>query len=184
MHVIFPRKPRVGGTETPTRSGAKPADLVVLSLFRQRPGRLSRQGWRRAEGKSALARLGQSRGAQTPAVGGYLSLNKTLGREGHSDPADRWRAYWPYGLQQVKAWRDRGIALAVLACRWPHETRLRCVDLARPRCAACQHLCDQGGAVAAQAALPSWRLRRGCMPGRCAAPRWCQASGHGHRKTA
>ncbi len=75
--------------------------------------------------------------------------------------------YWPYGLQQVEALcRARGIALAVLPADGRADARLDAVStLPGSTLQRLAHLCDTGGAVAAQAALAQMALAAGLYAG-------------------
>ncbi len=75
--------------------------------------------------------------------------------------------YWPYGLQQVEALcRAKGIALAVLPADGRPDARLDAVStLPVSTLKRLAHLCDTGGAVAAQAALAQLALAAGLYAG-------------------
>ncbi len=75
--------------------------------------------------------------------------------------------YWAYGLQQVEALcRARGIALAVLPADGRADARLDAVStLPASTLRRLAHLCDTGGAVAAQAALAQMALAAGLYAG-------------------
>ena len=76
-------------------------------------------------------------------------------------------AYWPYGLQQVEDLaRGKGIALAVLPADGRADARLdELSTLPVSTLRALAHLCDAGGAVAAQAALAQLALAAGLYAG-------------------
>ena len=75
--------------------------------------------------------------------------------------------YWSYGLQQVRALaQSKGIALAVLPADGRVDTRLDDMStLPVSTLRRLAHLCDTGGAVAAQAALAQMALASGLYAG-------------------
>ncbi|SPJ23406.1 cobaltochelatase subunit CobN [Palleronia abyssalis] len=166
MHVIFRESHGLDETDTPTDLGQSPAELVVLSFSDSDLGAFA-EGWRR--GKDGLPTL---RLANLSALRHPLSVDTYVERtlEGATGILIRLiggAPYWSYGLQQVQTMaRQRGIALAVLpADGRPDETLDRASTLPVSTLRRLQHLCDTGGAVAAQAALQQMALASGLYAG-------------------
>ncbi|QBF30358.1 cobaltochelatase subunit CobN [Thalassococcus sp. S3] len=165
MHVVFRESHGLEETETPTDLGQSPADLVVLSFSDSDLGAFA-AGWRRGGG--AEGQLPELRLANLAALKHPLSVDtyveQTLeGAKGILIRLIGGVPYWSYGLQQVEALaRARGIALAVLPADGRPDPRLDEVStLPVSTLRRLAHLCDQGGAVAAQAALAQLALAAG-----------------------
>nr|WP_319949243.1 cobaltochelatase subunit CobN [uncultured Shimia sp.] len=166
MHVIFRESHGLEETETPTDLGQSPADLVVLSFSDSDLGAFA-AGWHRANsrttGKLATLRLANLTQLKHPlSVDTYIE--QTL--EGAKAILIRLIggiSYWSYGIQQVeRLCRDRGIALAVLPADGRPDPRLDEVStLPASTLHRLSHLCDTGGAIAAQAALAQLSLAAG-----------------------
>ncbi|SNS94979.1 cobaltochelatase subunit CobN [Antarctobacter heliothermus] len=169
MHVIFRESHGLEETETPTDLAQSPADLVVLSLSDSDLGAFA-AGWERGGGREG--RLPTLRLANIVALKHPLSVDtyveQTLaGAKGILIRLIGGVPYWPYGIQQIAALAlERGIALAVLPADGRVDTRLDEVStLPVSTLRRLQHLCDAGGAVAAQAALAQMALAAGLYAG-------------------
>jgi cobaltochelatase CobN len=169
MHVVFRETHGLEESAVPQDLAQSPADIVVLSFSDGDLGAFA-AGWRRAD--AAGSRLPSLRLANLTALQHPLSVDtyveQTLaGAKGILIRLIGGRSYWGYGLQQVENLaRERGIALAVLAADGRIDTRLDAastIPLSTLRRLA--HLCDTGGAVAAQAALAQFALAAGCYAG-------------------
>ncbi|MDQ0837257.1 cobaltochelatase subunit CobN [Sphingomonas faeni] len=169
MHVVFRETHGLEESAVPQDLAQSPADLVVLSFSDGDLGAFA-AGWRRAD--AAGSRLPSLRLANLTALQHPLSVDtyveQTLaGAKGILIRLIGGRSYWSYGLQQVENLaREKGIALAVLAADGRIDTRLDAastIPLSTLRRLA--HLCDTGGAVAAQAALAQFALAAGCYAG-------------------
>ena len=162
MHVIFRESHGLEETATPTDLGQTPADLVVLSFSDSDLGAFA-AGWRRAKGALPTLRLANLVALKHPlSVDTYVE-NTLAGARGILIRLIGGVPYWSYGLQQVQALAQRhGIALAVLPADGRPDERLDEIStLPVSTLRRLQHLCDQGGAVAAQAALQQMALAAG-----------------------
>jgi cobaltochelatase CobN len=166
MHVVFRESHGLEESETPMDLGQSPADLVVLSFSDSDLGAFA-AGFARANGKLPTTRLANLTALKHPlSVDTYVE--QTLeGAKGILIRLIGGYAYWSYGLQQVEALcRAKGIALAVLPADGRIDTRLDDVStLPKSTLRRLSHLCDQGGAVAAQAALAQLALAAGLYAG-------------------
>ncbi|WP_415921276.1 cobaltochelatase subunit CobN [Tateyamaria sp. SN6-1] len=166
MHVVFRESHGLEETETPTDLGQTPADLVVLSFSDSDLGAFA-AAYHRADGKLPTVRLGNLVGLKHPlSVDTYIE--QTLqGATGILIRLIGGVPYWAYGLQQVEALcRAKGIALAVLPADGRPDPRLDEVStLPVSTLRRLAHLCDTGGAVAAQAALAQMALASGLYAG-------------------
>ncbi len=169
MHVVFRETHGLEESAVPQDLAQSPADLVVLSFSDGDLGAFA-AGWKRAD--AAGSRLPSLRLANLSALQHPLSVDtyveQTLaGAKGILIRLIGGRSYWSYGLQQVENLaREKGIALVVLAADGRIDTRLDAastIPLSTLRRLA--HLCDTGGAVAAQAALAQFALAAGCYAG-------------------
>jgi cobaltochelatase CobN len=169
MHVVFRETHGLEESAVPQDLAQSPADLVVLSFSDGDLGAFA-AGWKRAN--AAGGRLPSLRLANLTALQHPLSVDtyveQTLaGAKGILIRLIGGRSYWSYGLQQVENLaREKGIALAVLAADGRIDTRLDAastIPLSTLRRLA--HLCDIGGAVAAQAALAQFALAAGIYAG-------------------
>ncbi len=169
MHVVFRETHGLEESAVPQDLAQSPADLVVLSFSDGDLGAFA-AGWRRAD--AAGSRLPSLRLANLTALQHPLSVDtyveQTLaGAKGILIRLIGGRSYWSYGLQQVESLaREKGVALAVLAADGRIDSRLDAastIPLSTLRRLA--HLCDTGGAVAAQAALAQFALSAGCYAG-------------------
>ncbi len=169
MHVIFRESHGLEETETPTDLGQSPADLVVLSFSDSDLGAFA-AGWHRGAGPRG--QLPTLRLANIAALKHPLSVDtyveQTLdGAKGILIRLIGGVPYWPYGLQQIGALaREKGIALAVLPADGRPDARLDAVStVPASTLRRLAHLCDAGGAVAAQAALAQMALAAGLYAG-------------------
>jgi len=169
MHVVFRESHGLEETETPTDLGQSPADLVVLSFSDSDLGAFA-AGWRRGDGPAG--KMPSLRLANLAALKHPLSVDtyveQTLcGARGILIRLIGGVPYWSYGLQQVRALADRhGIALAVLPADGRPDPQLADLStLPASTLARLGHLCDTGGAVAAQAALAQLALAAGLYAG-------------------
>lgn len=169
MHVVFRESHGLEETETPMDLGQTTAELVVLSFSDSDLGAFA-EGWRRGGG--AVARMPTLRLANLVALKHPLSVDtyveQTLeGAKGILIRLIGGVPYWAYGLQQVRALAQRkGIALAVLPADGRIDKRLddfSTLPVSTLRRLA--HLCDTGGAIAAQAALAQLSLAAGLYAG-------------------
>ncbi|RED14044.1 cobaltochelatase subunit CobN [Pontivivens insulae] len=166
MHVIFRESHGLDETETPMDLGQSPADLVVLSFSDSDLGAFA-AGWHRADGKLPTLRLANLTALKHPlSVDTYVE--QTLeGAKGILIRLIGGAPYWQYGLQQVRALAaEKGIALAVLPADGRADPQLDEVStLPTSTLRRLAHLCDSGGAVAAQAALAQMALAAGLYAG-------------------
>lgn len=169
MHVVFRESHGLEETETPTDLGQSPGDLVVLSFSDSDLGAFA-AGWHRGGGPSG--KMPSLRLANLAALKHPLSVDtyveQTLaGARGILIRLIGGVPYWSYGLQQVaELARRTGIALAVLPGDGRADTQLDALStLPGSTLARLSHLCDSGGAVAAQAALAQLALAAGLYAG-------------------
>ncbi|SHH61225.1 cobaltochelatase subunit CobN [Cognatishimia maritima] len=162
MHVVFRESHGLEETETPIDLAQSPADLVVLSFSDSDLGAFA-AGWHRANGDLPSLRLANLAALKHPlSVDTYVE--QTL--EGAKAVLVRLIGgipYWSYGIQQLQDLaRRKGLALAVLPADGRPDTRLDEVStLPKSTLDRLTHLCDTGGAVAAQAALAQLALAAG-----------------------
>lgn len=162
MHVVFRESHGLEETDTPMDLGQSPADLVVLSFSDSDLGAFA-AGWHRADGDLPSLRLANLSALKHPlSVDTYVE--QTL--EGAKAVLVRLIggiAYWPYGIQQLQDLaRRKGVALAVLPADGRADARLDAVStVPASTLERLKHLCDTGGAVAAQAALAQLALAAG-----------------------
>ncbi|WP_068302726.1 cobaltochelatase subunit CobN [Pararhodobacter sp. CCB-MM2] len=162
MHVLFRESHGLEETATPQDLGQTPADLVVLSFSDSDLGAFA-AGWHRAKGKLPGLRLANLSALKHPlSVDTYIEQTLS-GAKGVLIRLIGGVPYWSYGLQQVQALATRtGLAIAVLPADGRPDPRLDEVStLPVSTLRRLQHLCDQGGAVAAQAALQQFSLACG-----------------------
>lgn len=165
MHVVFRESHGLEEGETAYDLGQTPADLVVLSFSDSDLGAFA-AGYARAKSAGAeppSLRLASLMALKHPAaVDAYVE--KTLrGAKGILVRLIGGQSYWAYGLSSLQDLaRRRGIALAVLPADGREDTALDGLStLPKSTLRQLQHLCDAGGAVAAQAALAQLALAAG-----------------------
>lgn len=162
MHVIFRESHGLEETETPTDLGQSPGDMVVLSFSDSDLGAFA-AGWHRGRDDLPSLRL-----ANIAALKHPLSVDTYVEQTLAGARAILIRliggvSYWSYGIQQISALaRAKGIALAVLPADGRPDVRLdEASTLPASTLHRLAHLCDTGGAVAAQAALAQLALAAG-----------------------
>ncbi|MFK7834695.1 MAG: cobaltochelatase subunit CobN [Sulfitobacter sp.] len=169
MHVVFRESHGLEDTETPFDPGQTPADLVVLSFSDSDLGAFA-AGWHRGggpEGKLPTLRLCNLTALRHPAsVDNYVEQTLS-GAKGILIRLIGGENYWPYGIMQVQDFaRRNGIALAVLPADGREDPSLDAHStLPVSTLRRLSHLCDAGGAVAAQAALAQLALAAGFYAG-------------------
>ncbi len=169
MHVVFRESHGLEDTEAPFDPGQTPADLVVLSFSDSDLGAFA-AGWHRGGGpvgKLPTLRLCNLVALRHPAsVDNYVEQTLT-GAKGILIRLIGGENYWPYGIMQVQDFaRRNGIALAVLPADGREDPALDTHStLPVSTLRRLQHLCDAGGAVAAQAALAQMALAAGLYAG-------------------
>ncbi|UWR22336.1 cobaltochelatase subunit CobN [Sulfitobacter sp. S190] len=166
MHVVFRESHGLEDTETPFDPQQTPADLVVLSFSDSDLGAFA-AGWHRADGSLPTLRLCNLTALRHPAsVDNYVDATLT-GAKGILIRLIGGENYWPYGIMQVQDFaRRNGIALAVLPADGREDPALDAHStLPISTLRRLQHLCDAGGAVAAQAALAQMALAAGLYAG-------------------
>ncbi|MFQ8429970.1 cobaltochelatase subunit CobN [Amaricoccus sp. W119] len=166
MHVVFRESHGLDEAAVPTDLGQDPADLVALSFSDSDLGAFA-AGWHRAKGALPALRLANLSALAHPlSVDTYVE--RTLsGAKGILIRLIGGEAYWSYGLASVQDLaRRKGIALAVLPADGREDARLDEVStLPVSTLRRLAFLCDQGGAVAAQAALAQLSLAAGLYAG-------------------
>jgi len=168
MHVVFRESHGLEENDTPRDLGQSPADLVVLSFSDSDLGAFA-AGWHRGNmaGEMPGLRLANLAALKHPlSVDTYV--DQTLaGAKGILIRLIGGVPYWSYGLQQVAALaQEKGIALAVLAADGRPDERLDQVStLPVSTLRRLAQLCDEGGAVPAQAALAQMALAAGLYAG-------------------
>ena len=169
MHVVFRESHGLEDTEAPFDPGQTPADLVVLSFSDSDLGAFA-AGWHRGggpEGKLPTLRLCNLVALRHPAsIDNYVEQTLT-GAKGILIRLIGGENYWAYGILQVQDFaRRNGIALAVLPADGREDPALEAHStLPVSTLRRLQHLCDAGGAVAAQAALAQMALAAGLYAG-------------------
>ena len=166
MHVVFRESHGLEETETPRDLGQSPADLVVLSFSDSDLGAFA-AGWHRAGGKLPSLRLANLAALKHPlSVDTYIEQTLS-GAKGILIRLIGGVPYWAYGLEQVyDLARRKGLAMAVLPADGREDTRLDAFStLPVSTLRRLAHLCDQGGEVAAQAALAQLALAAGLYAG-------------------
>jgi len=162
MHVIFRESHGLEESAAPVDLGQSPADLAVLSFSDSDLGAFA-AGWHRAEGALPSLRLANLAALKHPlSVDTYLE-NTLAEAKGILIRLIGGHPYWAYGLEQVRALAARkGIALAVVPGDGRADPQLDTVStVPKSTLRRLTHLCDLGGAVAAQAALQQLALAAG-----------------------
>lgn len=169
MHVVFRESHGLEDNEAPFDPGQTPADLVVLSFSDSDLGAFA-AGWHRGggkDGKLPSLRLCNLVALRHPAsVDNYVEQTLT-GAKGILIRLIGGENYWPYGIMQVQDFARRNdIALAILPADGREDPALdghSTLPVSTLR--RLSHLCDAGGAVAAQAALAQLALAAGFYAG-------------------
>ncbi len=169
MHVVFRESHGLEETEAPFDPGQDPADLVVLSFSDSDLGAFT-AGYERAQRLGTVLptlRLANIIALKHPvSVDTYVE--KTLsGAKAILVRLIGGEAYWPYGLATLQDLaRRKGLALAILPADGRPDPRLdEMSTLPVSTLRRLQTLCDEGGAVAAQAALAQLALAAGLYAG-------------------
>lgn len=162
MHVVFRESHGLEETAAPTDLGQSPAELVVLSFSDSDLGAFA-EGWRRGRAGLPSLRLASLGALRHPLSVDTYAEQTLQGAKAILIRLIGGAAYWEYGLQQVRALaREKGIALAVLPADGRADPRLdEFSTLPRSTLRRLAGLCDNGGAVAAQAALQQLSLAAG-----------------------
>ncbi|MFC0201649.1 cobaltochelatase subunit CobN [Paracoccus rhizosphaerae] len=175
MHVIFREQVGLERSDTPYDPGQQPADLVVLSFSDSDLGAFA-EAWKRAAGGLPSTRLCNLVALRHPVSVDTYVENTLSGAKGILIRLIGGEAYWPYGLASVQDLaRRKGIALAVLPADGRDDARLDQVSTVPASVLRIlRRHCDQGGAVAAQAALAQLAVASGLeaapVPGRKTLP--------------
>ncbi|MFK7871256.1 MAG: cobaltochelatase subunit CobN [Roseobacter sp.] len=162
MHVVFRESHGLEETETPMDLGQDPADLVVLSFSDSDLGAFA-EGWRTGSDTLPSLRLANLAALKHPlSVDTYVEQTLS-GARGILVRLIGGVPYWSYGLQQIKALADqKGLALAVLPADGRTDPQLDAFStLPVSTLRRLAHLCDTGGAIAAQAALAQLSIAAG-----------------------
>ncbi|PTW51041.1 cobaltochelatase subunit CobN [Rhodovulum kholense] len=165
MHVVFRESHGLEETAVPTDLGQDPADLAVLSFSDSDLGAFA-AGWHRGggpEGRMPTLRLANLAALIHPLSVDTYTERTLSAAKGILIRLIGGRAYWEYGLTQIGALaRAHGIALAVLPADGRPDPRLDAAStLPISTLRRLSELCDEGGAVAAQAALAQLALAAG-----------------------
>ncbi|MFN4191508.1 MAG: cobaltochelatase subunit CobN [Tabrizicola sp.] len=164
MHVVFRESHGLEETETPFDLGQDPADLVVLSFSDSDLGAFT-AGYERMRrgGGHPTVRLANIVALKHPVSVDTYAERTLTGAKAILVRLIGGEAYWPYGLATLQdlARRD-GIALAILPADGRPDPRLdELSTLPVSTLRRLQSLCDEGGAVAAHAALAQLALAAG-----------------------
>ncbi len=166
MHVIFRESHGLEEAATPTDLGQSPADLVVLSFSDSDLGAFA-AGWQAGRDRLPTLRLANLAALKHPlSVDTYIDATLS-GAKGVLVRLIGGAAYWEYGLAQLtRLVREKGLALAVLPADGRPDPALDAAStLPVSTLRRLQHLCEMGGAVAAQAALQQMALASGLYAG-------------------
>lgn len=162
MHVIFRESHDLEETDAPRDLGQSPADLVMLSFSDSDLGAFA-AGWQRGRASLPSLRLANLAALRHPlSVDTYMERT-LIGAKGVLVRLIGGESYWAYGLAELHALaRRRKIALAVLPGDGREDERLDALStLPISTLRRLSALCDEGGAVAAQAALAQLALAAG-----------------------
>ncbi|MEM8731322.1 MAG: cobaltochelatase subunit CobN [Pseudomonadota bacterium] len=169
MHVVFRERQGLEESDTPVDLEQTPADLIVLS-FSDSDLSAFAAGWRRGGG--AAGKIPALRLANLAALKHPLSVDTYVEQTLSGAKAVLVRLiggvpYWRYGLDQLRDLAGRrGLAVAVLPADGRPDPSLEAYStLPASTLRRLQHLCDTGGAVAAQAALAQLALAAGLYAG-------------------
>lgn len=166
MHVVFRESHGLEDTETPFDPGQDPADLIVLSFSDSDLGAFA-AGWHRGRDGLPGVRLQNLVALKHPLSVDTYAEATLSGAKGILVRLIGGESYWPYGVATLQDLaRRRKIALAVLPADGRPDPALDAAStLPVSTLRRLQHLCDQGGAVAAQAALAQLALAAGLYAG-------------------
>ncbi len=164
MHVVFRESHGLEETETPFDPGQDPADLVVLSFSDSDLGAFT-AGYERARrvGFQPTVRLANIIALKHPISVDTYAERTLSGAKAILVRLIGGEAYWPYGLSTLQDLaRRNGTALAILPADGRPDPRLdELSTLPVSTLRRLQALCDEGGAVAAHAALAQLALAAG-----------------------
>jgi cobaltochelatase CobN len=167
MHVVFRESRGLEETAVPKDLGQDPADLAILS-FSDSDLSTFAAGWRHGHASLPSLRLANLADLRHPlSVDTYIerTLPKTRGVLVRLIGGE---SYWSYGLSALhRLAKDRGIALAVLPADGRDDPRLDALStLPVSTLRRLKAMCDQGGAIAAQAAIAELARSAGLDAGR------------------
>lgn len=169
MHLVFRERHGLEETDTPESLGQTPADLVVLSFSDAELGAFA-AGWDRA--RASDPSFPSLRLANLARLRHPLSVDDYVENTLHGARAVLVRLIggsraWDYGLTRLEDLaRDKGLIVAALGVGqgdgpgWVEPSNLPVSTLSRLRA-----LCDEGGVVAAHAALAQLALAVGFYAG-------------------
>ena len=166
MHVVFRESHGLEETETPFDLGQDPGDLIVLSFSDSDLGAFA-AGYDRARRMGNIAhptlRLANIIALKHPVSVDSYAERTLSGAKAVLVRLIGGEAYWPYGLATLQDMaRRQGMALAILPADGRPDPRLdELSTLPVSTLRRLQALCDEGGAVAAQAALAQLALAAG-----------------------
>jgi cobaltochelatase CobN len=166
MHVVFRESRGLEETATPRDIDQDPADLVVLS-FSDSDLAAFAAGWRRGRADLPSLRLANLAELRHPlSVDTYIERTLAQAR-GILVRLIGGESYWSYGLAALhQLAKERGIALAVLPADGRDDARLDSFStLPVSTLRRIKVLCDNGGPVAAQAAIAQLALASGLYAG-------------------
>ncbi|WP_293576930.1 cobaltochelatase subunit CobN [Phaeobacter sp.] len=166
MHVVFRESHGLDETDTPQDLGQTPADLVVLSFSDSDLGAFE-AGWHRGKDQLPSLRLANLVALKHPLSLDVYAEQTLEGAKGILVRLIGGESYWSYGLATLQDLaRRKGLALAILPADGREDPRLdELSTLPVSTLRRLQHLCDAGGAVAAQAALAQLSLAAGLYAG-------------------
>ncbi|MEC9196562.1 MAG: cobaltochelatase subunit CobN [Pseudomonadota bacterium] len=162
MHVVFRESHGLDQSDTPQDLGQTPAELIVLSFSDSDLGAFA-AGYHRAKGSLPSLRLANLVALKHPLSVDVYAEQTLEGAKGILVRLIGGESYWSYGLATLQDLaRRKGIALAILPADGREDPRLdELSTLPISTLRRLQHLCDAGGAVAAQAALAQLALAAG-----------------------
>ena len=169
MHIIYRESHGLDETATPVDLAQSSADLVVLS-FSDSDLNAFAEGWRRARDQGH--ELPSLRLANLGSLAHPLSVDVYVEQTLEDAKAILIRliggvSYWSHGVAEVQALaRRKGIVLAVLPADGRPDPKLDAAStVPHSTLHRLNHLCNEGGAVAAQAALAQLALSAGLYAG-------------------
>jgi cobaltochelatase CobN len=166
MHVVFRESRGLEETATPKDLGQEPAELVALS-FSDSDLAAFAAGWRRGRASLPSLRLANLAELRHPlSVDTYVERTLSHAR-GVLVRLIGGESYWSYGLSVLhQLAKSRDLALAVLPADGRDDPRLDALStLPISTLRRLKALCDNGGPVAAQAAIAQLALAAGLYAG-------------------
>ena len=166
MHVVFRESRGLEETATPRDLGQHPAELVVLS-FSDSDLAAFAAGWRRGRASLPSLRLANLADLKHPLSVDTYNDRTLAHARGILLRLIGGESYWSYGLSALhRLAKGRNIALAVLPADGRDDSRLdEFSTLPISTLRRLKALCDQGGAIAAQAAIAQLALAAGLYAG-------------------